>query len=250
MTARLKQIRHHPIKRLRAERLKRARLQAAAPLSGDPARRGLRHAGSAATGDWQPRRNFVVFVVVSCRPQLTRGTAQTRADARRLMVQHHDGTDLTVDPAQDGPAVVDRVWPLWPTQHWKPVELVHAPPCGMADNGLGQVSVMNLPSLRVLPDRIGQMPGARRFRGNLWVADRAPWEESDLNGKTVTISDSQPETPGRIDHYHATGANPDTGLRDVEPRRALMQVCDQNDFGVYATLCQGGRIAVGDAVTV
>ncbi len=243
MTATLAHIWRHPVKGIGAEALTDVTLAADQPLPGDRAW-ALRHEGSAATHDWQPRRNFLV---VAYGPKLAQIHAQSKPDAR-LTLTHPDRPDLTFDPSVEGQALIDWVTPLWPQQHSAPRELVPAPAQGMADNGLAQLSIMNMSSLRTLSQRMGHILDPRRFRGNLWVDGCAPWEEFDLIGRTIRIGAVELEITERIERCRATEANPETGQRDVDPCRALMQSYDHKDFGVYATVRSGGSIAIGDRV--
>ncbi|MEO0938905.1 MAG: MOSC domain-containing protein [Pseudomonadota bacterium] len=245
MTAHLAHIWRHPIKGIGAEALEQVTLGAGTPLPGDRAW-ALRHEGAAAHEDWQPRRNFLV---TAYGPALAAVTARTEADGR-LTLCHPARPDLSFAPETEGTALIDWVRPLWPAQHSAPAHFFAAPPQGMADNGMAQVSIMNLSSLRALSQRVGAKLDMRRFRGNLWLDGLAPWEEFDLIGRMIRIGDTRLEITDRIDRCRATEANPETGQRDVDPCRALLDGYGHKDFGVYATVITGGAVSVGAEVTL
>lgn len=245
MTATLAHIWRHPVKGIGAEALERITLAPGAPMPGDRAW-ALRHEGAAAHDGWQPRRNFLV---VASGPALAAVTARTEVDGR-LRLSHPDRPDLTFDPETEGERLIEWVRPLWPEQHSAPARFHAAPPQGMADNGMAQVSLMNLASLRTLSQRVGRALDPRRFRGNLWLDGLAPWEEFDLVGRMIRIGQTRLEVTERIERCRATEANPENGRRDVDPCRALSTGYGHRDFGVYATVITGGVVQTGAEVSL
>jgi len=239
----LAQIWRHPIKGIGKEALDRVTLSERAPLPGDRAW-AVRHAGAAKTGDWQPRRNFLV---VAHGPRLAQATAES-LPGDRLRVRHPDRPDIDIDPETDGAMFVDWAAPLWPDAHSAPERLVRAPAHGMADNGRAQVSILNLASLRALSDCAGAVLQIERFRGNLVLEGLAPWEEFDLVGETLAIGDTRLDVTDRIGRCRATEASPLTGRRDIDTLRVMDGQLGHRDFGVYATVVRGGGIAVGQGV--
>lgn len=241
----LAQIWRFPIKGVGSEPLECVGLHADAPLPGDRAWAVL-HEGAADHDEWQPRRNFTV---VAYGPKLAQVAARTEADGR-ITLRHPDRPELTLDPEVEGPALVDWLGPLWPEAHSRAHRLVKAPAKSMADNGLAQVSLHGLSSLKALSQRAGVELSPLRFRGNLWLDGLAPWEEFDLVGKRIRIGEVELEVTERIDRCRATEANPETGLRDVDTMGLLREAFDHKDFGVYASVRTSGSIAVGDPFEV
>ena len=246
MTARLVHIWRHPIKGIGCEALTSADLTAEAPLPKDRAWALLHEGAAEDTEAWQPRRNFMV---VANGPRLAQIAAEFLTDTH-LRLSHPDHPTLEFEPDTESDRLVDWVRPLWPEQHSAPRRLVRAPEKSMADNGMAQLSVLNLSSLRALSQKVGQPLDPRRFRGNLWLDGLAPWEEFDLIDKTIKIGDVTLRITDRIERCRATEANPETGRRDVDPPKALRQGWGHKDFGVYATVVTGGTIAVNDPVSL
>ncbi len=245
MTATLAQIFRYPIKGIGVEALEQTPLVSNAPVPGDRAW-AVAHEGAAATDAWQPRRNFVV---VAYGPQLAQITARS-LDNGLLELNHPTTAKLEFDPKVDGQSVLEWVRPFWPDQHSAPARFMAAPAQGMSDNGLPQVSLLNLASLRALSQKAGAPLEPGRFRGNLWVDGLAPWEEFDLIDKTVTIGNVKLHVTERIERCRATEANPTTGLRDIDVPKVLNQGWGHRDFGVYASVVTGGNISVGDPVVL
>jgi uncharacterized protein YcbX len=54
----------------------------------------------------------------------------------------------------------------------------------------------------------------------------------------------------RITRCKATTVNPETGQVDADTLAALREGQGHQDFGVYATVISGGRVTLGDTVTI
>ncbi|SFD70391.1 MOSC domain-containing protein [Roseivivax sediminis] len=244
MTQRLAEIWRHPIKGLGRERLESVAVTPEAPLPGDRAWALLHENAAADTDAWQPRRNFLV---VASGPRLAQIAATAHTDGT-ITVTHPDRPDLTFVPATEGARLIDWVRPLWPEARPAPHRLVPAPPQGMADNGAALVSILSRASLAALSDAIGQPLDIRRFRGNLVLDGGSPWEEFDLVGREITLGGLRLKVTERIERCRATEANPETGERDADTLRILQDRWGHRDFGVYATILDGGTLAPGAEV--
>ena len=245
MTPTLTHILRHPIKGIGSEYLEKIALTPNRPMPEDRAWAFL-HEGAEDTDAWQARRNFLV---VASGPKLASVTAETGEDGT-IVLSHPTQGKIEIDPHVDGPKLLDWVALLWPEDRPKPRRLVRAPEQGMADNGLAQVSLMNHASLRAFSQKAGVALDPRRFRGNLWLDGLAPWEEFDWIGRRVSIGPVTLDVTERIERCRATEANPETGLRDVNTLSVLTTGWGHRDFGVYATIVEGGEIAQGDPVIV
>nr|WP_302848555.1 MOSC domain-containing protein [Rhodobacter calidifons] len=95
---------------------------------------------------------------------------------------------------------------------------------------------------------MGTRLSPHRFRGNIWVAGWAPWAELDLIGTEIAIGTARLRIEEPIGRCRATGANPETGLQDADTMGALETGYGHTDFGVFARVIAGGRIAVNDEV--
>lgn len=243
----LAQIWRHPIKGIGAEPLDTASLTPDRPVPGDRAW-ALAHTAAEQGPDaaWLACRNFLRG---ASAPGLMAITATTEADGR-IRLCHPDRPDLIVAPGRDAARLIAWIAPLWPEGRPAPARVVAAPDTGMTDVPFPSVSVLSLASLRVLSGRAGRALDPRRFRGNLWLDDLAPWEEFDWIGKSLRIGSAEMVIRERITRCRATEANPETGLRDTATLALLDEGWGHQDFGVYAQVTKPGTIAPGASVEV
>jgi len=243
---RLTQIWRHPIKGIGAERLDHVGLKVDRPLPMDRAWAVLEEGGEAGEG-WRPCRNFIRGAK---GPSLMAITARVEGDTIHLA--HPDRPDIAIEPGTEGAAGALLAWlrPIYPEDRRPAAALVRAPDMGMSDAPFASVSILNEASLRALSQKIGQPLDPRRFRGNLWLDGLAPWEEFDLVGKRLRIGDAEFDIVEPIGRCRATESNPETGRRDAATLAALEDGWGHTEFGVYAMVRKGGRVATGDAAAL
>ena len=196
-------------------------------------------------GDWAPCANFnrgaKAFRLMAIR-------ATTDETEGRVTLTHPDAEPLTVapdDPA-DAARLVAWVTPLSNPDRARPAYVVRAGR-GMTDSDFPSISILNRASLAALGDRLGLPLAQERFRGNLWLDGLAPFEELDLVGQDIRIGEATLRVRERITRCKATTVDPATGVSDADTLGALRAGWGHEDFGVYAEVTGGGRVAVGDA---
>ena len=155
---------------------------------------------------------------------------------------------ITVDPdaPEDAARLVAWVTPLSAEGRARPAFVVRAD-VGMTDSDYPSISILNRASLAALGDRLGRPLAMERFRGNLWLDGLAPFEEFDLVG--ARAHGRRRDAAGARAHHPLQGddrRSRDRGRRRRHPRRRWRRAWGHQDFGVYAEVTQGGRIAVGD----
>jgi uncharacterized protein YcbX len=117
------------------------------------------------------------------------------------------------------------------------------------DSRRGYVSLINLASVRELENVVGAPVDPLRFRGNVHIEGLAPWAEFDLVGQVLTTSAGvRLKVTKRIERCAATNVDPDTGIRDLQIPKSLMQAYGHFDCGIYAEVMEGGAIAIGDSL--
>ncbi|MEM6548836.1 MAG: MOSC domain-containing protein [Pseudomonadota bacterium] len=244
----LAEIWRHPVKSLGAEQMQQVVLEAGKPMPWD---RVWAIAHGASTYDpaapaWQPRKNFIAQAHV---PEVVRIAAQYDEAASALRLTHPRRPDLTVSPGTEagGAALTDWAAPLAEGQRPGPYVIAHVPGHALADMPDPWVSVLSLASLRALSQHAGQHLDPRRFRGNLWLDGGAAWEEEDWPGEILSIGPVRLRVIERIERCRATEANPAKGTRDIETLQVLRATRGSPEFGIYAEVIEGGKIAVGDS---
>lgn len=242
MTGRVAALWRHPIKGIGREALEAVELAEGAPVPLDRAW-ALLQEGAEDTDAWQPRRNFLQG---ASGPSLM--AVHSSWDGQRLTLTHPDRPELTFDPDREGGALRDWIAPIWPAERPAPARLVRGPRSGMADNAEPLVSILGTGSLDALSEAAGAALDARRFRGNVLVEGLEPWEEWSWVGRRVVLGEVELEVTERIGRCRAVEADPETGRREHDPVALLRRGWGHTDFGVYAKVVGGGRIALGDPV--
>jgi uncharacterized protein YcbX len=117
------------------------------------------------------------------------------------------------------------------------------------DHPLGQVSIINLASVRDLSQKMGVELDPLRFRGNLYVEGWPAWAENEWTGRELMVGWARAKVFKPIVRCAATEVDPTTAVRDLEVVKALFDNYGHMHCGIYIQMTSAGRIALGDAVT-
>ncbi|MGI1663986.1 MOSC domain-containing protein [Palleronia sp. KMU-117] len=247
MTVRLAQIWRHPLKALGREGLSEARLEPAKWLPFDRLW-AVEHAAAKPGDGWRPKANFLRGVSA---PALMAVTARLDEVARRLSLDHPEAgrVEIAPDDPRDWPMFLDWLTRIWPADLPAPTAVAAARDAHLTDVPEPWISINGLSSHRAVEGRVGHPLSIHRWRGNLWIDGLAPWEEFEWPGREIRIGAAVLRVEERITRCKATMANPDTGRRDVDTLAALRS-WDHQDFGVYASVVEGGKVRPGDKVEV
>jgi uncharacterized protein YcbX len=138
----------------------------------------------------------------------------------------------------------------------QPLRLVGA--ASAVDRGRhGAISVISQASLRHLADvaeRDAVKP--RRFRMLIEVDGIAAHEEDGWVGRQVRVGSALVRGCGHVGRCVITTRDPDTAEADLDTLKLLatyrhkIGTTEPLAFGIYGEVLEGGRVAVGDAVTV
>lgn len=109
--------------------------------------------------------------------------------------------------------------------------------------------VVNLASVRDLSERAGVEIDPLRFRANLYIDTDEPWAEFEWMGRDVAIGHEVRVRPSkRAARCAATEINRVSTVRDLPIPRLLKRFYGHTDFGVYASISQGGLLQPGMTV--
>jgi len=203
----------------------------------------------AEAPDWVSCRNFMIG---ASTPNLA-GIWARLDDAHGMMHLRHEAIgELSFDPnnTEDIARFLAWVGPLCPKNTQRPNGLVQAPNRGMTDTDYPSISIMTYASHRAVADKMGQPLELERWRGNIWLDGTQAWEELDWVGKDIQIGDAILNVIEPIERCKHTMANPRTGDRDADTLAALRDGWNHQDFGIYAKVIKGGKIAVNDTAKV
>lgn len=250
MTARLAHIRRHPVKSVGGEGLDQVQLSAARRLPGDRewailTDAGERHARASETAGqpdrWLPKSCFLRGVASPSLQAVTGGWRDGR-----LALRHPAQPDLNVDPTAQPDQLIEWLRPLWPRDA-QPTRLIRGAAI-WTDQKWPWISILSLDSLADLEAHVGQPLGIARWRGNLWVEGWPAFAEREMIGRIIRIGDVELRVTDQIGRCEATSACTRTGRRDIDMLSTLDDNYGHTDFGIFAEVVTGGRIAVGDEV--
>jgi uncharacterized protein YcbX len=245
--ARISHLWRHPIKGHGVEPVEAVTLAAGATMPWDRVWAIAHEAAKVAPGshDWVPCANFSRGAK---SPELMAIRARVDEAAGRVTLSHPRQAPITVDPdrAEDAARLVAWVTPLADPGRARPAFVVRAK-VGMTDSAFPSISVLNRASLAALGQRLGLPLAMERFRGNLWLDGLAPFGEFELVGREIRVGEAVLRVRERITRCVATTVDPETGVSDADTLGGLRAGWGHQDFGVYAEVVAGGRVAVGDA---
>lgn len=126
----------------------------------------------------------------------------------------------------------------------------HVPGHVFGDQRRPSVSLISLSSLHAFERDLGAARDKMRFRANIYFSGSPEWAEFDWLERLVEIGGATLRVVKRTKRCNATQVNPATAERDADPVRELMNTYGHPDLGVHAEVVEGGRIAVGDPITL
>jgi hypothetical protein len=130
-----------------------------------------------------------------------------------------------------------------------PPKVLHGERHSFSDVAKKVVSIINLASIAAIENVVGAAVDPLRFRANMYVFGWPAWREFNLVGTTLRAgSGARLKVIKRIERCAATNVDPDSGVRDLDIPRTLLENFDHTDCGVYAEVVTAGHVAVGDAI--
>ena len=131
-----------------------------------------------------------------------------------------------------------------------PLRLVEAPGrWRFTDHPLGQVSIINLASVRDLGQRMGVELDPLRFRANLYVDGWPAWAELGWAGQALMLGWARAQVFKPIVRCAAIHVDPTTAERDLDLTKALFDNYGHLHCGIYVRVTAAGAVGLGDAVT-
>lgn len=242
----------HPIKGFTPEPLSRAQLTAGEPFPGDR----LYAVETQPTGFDIEAPAYIPktkFAVLAAHPALARIRTRCDDDGRKVRAEAPDGSaiDAELDDAAGREAFAS--W-LHGQMGGDPELQLRVLASGAShrflDHPLGQVSVVNLASVRDLGDRLGVELDPLRFRANVYVEGWPAWAENDLVGSEFMLGWARARVFQPIVRCAATHANPSNGEADLDLCRALFEAYGHMFCGVYVHVTSPGMVSPGDACTL
>lgn len=193
------------------------------------------------------------FLMLAAHPDLARVSGRFSALDHSYTARMDDGAPISLqldDPATHAP-FLDALAELLEGQAREPLAVLHTPHQAMTDIPEPHISLINAASVRDLSARTGLTLDPLRFRGNLLIDGLEPWAEFDWINREIAIGDAVIlRAQARIGRCAATSVNLATAKRDTDLPKALFEHYGHTQCGLYLSVEKGGRIALGDPVTV
>ena len=191
------------------------------------------------------------------------------ADASWLSLRFPDGTEVSGDIALGPPVetsfygrpvrgrLVDGAWSDALSEHvGLPLQLVRSDEPGTAIDRTQVVSLISGGSLSALGRRGGVVTvDGRRFRMTIELEGGSEHEEDTWIGRDVQVGAARLRVVGPVGRCVITTRNPETGITDLDTLGILAgyrTLREGKSFacGVCGDVLQGGRVVVGDPLTV
>ncbi len=250
MTGQIASLWRHPVKGFTPERLSGVRLEAGAFFPCDrlyAVEDGPSGFDPAAPG-WITKQNFTVLAKI---PEVARirtaydevsGEFAATADGQEAFAGA-----LTSETGRE--AFAGWLSGFLGEAASGPLKVVQATGHRFTDHPLGQVSIVNLASVRDLEARIGQPVDPLRFRANIYVDGWPAWIETAPGGGAVRLGEVAATVFSPIVRCIATHVDPHTGERDIDLVRALHDHYGHLHCGIYVTVAESGAVREGDVAT-
>jgi uncharacterized protein YcbX len=243
-------LRRHPVKGFSAEPLPFADLT---PGEGFPCDRiyAVENGPSGfdpAAPAFVPKQKFTVLAAL---PQVARLSTVYADETHTLRVAEAGATvfEGRLDADADCARLTDWLTGFLGEDARGELKVVHAPGHRFTDHPLGQVSIINLASVRDLESRLGREIDPLRFRGNIYVEGWPAWAENDWIGRELMVGFARVKVFKPIVRCVATHVNLETGKRDIDMVKGLFDAYGHTLCGVYVHVADAGRVTLGDACT-
>ena len=236
----------HPIKSHGREQLEKVILTAGHAMPYDRLWAVVHDQSDADGSVWVPCLNFSR---VTKAPELAAMTCRLDEQSGTITLSHPTRDDLTVNPDTEGEALVAWAGGLVPQGRASSARVIRGATGAFTDSDFQSVTLANFASHRAVEQKLDRELSIHRWRANIWFDGGAPWEEFDWIGREVALGEAVLRVVERTDRCLATHSNPDTGRRDLDILGTLDH-WGHRDFSVRAEVIRGGRVALGDEVTL
>lgn len=241
----------YPVKGLSAEALQRVDLKPGEPLPWDRA-----FAIENGPGRFDPLKPTHVpkisFLTLMRHADLATVESRFEPDTQTLSISRDGGEVARGDLGTTaGRAIIAQFFAEYMKETVKgPPRVVKAQGHVLSDATETCVHIVNLGSIADFERVVAQPIDPKRFRPNLVVTGAPAWSEFQWVGKRLTIGEAAFEVIERTERCAATNVDPSTGRRDLDIPAMLLRAYRHSDFGVYARVIRGGRVATGDRVSL
>ena len=251
MTGHVAAIYRHPVKGFTPERIAHADLTAGGPFPCDRlfAVENGPSGFDPAAPTWISKQKFTVLAAI---PQVAKARTAYDEASGVLSATAEGLPPFSGDLADPQVRAAFEAWLaqlIGEEDVRGPLKVVDAPGHRFMDHPKGDVSIINMASLRDLEARIGRPVDPLRFRANLYVEGWPAWVENEWEGRDLMVGFAKASVFKPIVRCVATHVDPTTAERDMEVVKALFDNYGHMNLGIYVHVTESGRVTVGDAAT-
>lgn len=246
---RVQAIYRYPVKGLSPERMARVALAKGETLPADRLY-AIENGPSGfdpAAPQYFPKQRFLMLM----RNERLAALDTSFNDANHTLTVRLNGAEAARGDLRtaEGRAAIEAFFAQYSADELRgPPRVLHGEGHSFSDVAAKVVSIINLASVAAVENAVGAPVDPLRFRGNIHVEGWPAWAEFDLLDKTIAIGDAKLKVVKRIVRCAATNVEPQTGIRDLEIPKTLMQAFGHMDCGIYAQVIEGSIVAPGDAI--
>jgi hypothetical protein len=249
--AALAAIYRYPVKGLTPERLAFAELTAGETLPFD--RAYAIENGPGRFDPLQPRHLPKINFLMLMRDERLATLRTSFEDATRTLTVHRDGKQVARGALDTplGRTMIEQFVAAYMKESLRGApKIVAASGHSFSDVSAKCVHIINLATVRDLERVVGRPIDPLRFRANLHIDGVPAWTEFGWLDKTLSIGPVRLDVFARTQRCEATNVDPTTGQRDMALPAVLSRTWGHSDFGIYAKVAMGGRIADGEPVVI
>lgn len=240
----------YPVKGLTPERLAEAELSPGQTVPFDRAWAIENGPGrfDPAAPKHLPKINFLMLM----RNERLAALATHFDTASETLIIRQDGQEVARGQltSEDGRATIEHFLAGYMKADLRGApKVVSAPGHSFSDVRQKCVHIVNLASVRELERVAGRTIDPLRFRPNVVIDGAEPWAEFSWVDRDIGIGPARLNVFTRTERCAATEVEPATGARNLSLPALLLRTFGHSDFGVYATVGDGGTVRPGDAVT-
>ena len=249
----IKSIYRFPVKSLPGEAMKQAELVEGVGIPGDRAFAFAKAENPVAAentirgAEWRAKS---AFHVLATEPKLALIMCRFDGGIGALNLTFPDGSSshTTISDGDASNAIGLAVGDFLGLSKRETPVLVHARKAGFFDTLDGEISILNLASLRELEKAAGTKIDPLRFRPNIIMDGIPAWQELNWAEKTGQLGSAEIYFTKPTGRCLATHANPETGERDLKTMHLLKDNFGHTQMGVYAHIRRDGEISRDDTL--
>lgn len=251
MTIRIASLQRYPVKGLSPESLNSAELDKGGYFPGDRLF-AIENGPAGFDPDNPAHQPKIKFLMLMRNESLARLKTRYYDKITTLFIEEGGRAVARGDlSTREGRLAIEAFFRRYMPKELRGPPKVLAAPDGFrfTDSRRGYISLINLASVRELENVVGAPVDPLRFRGNIHLEGLAPWAEFDLVGQVLTTpSGVRLKVTKRIERCAATNVDPDSGIRDLQIPKSLMEAYGHFDCGIYAEVVDSGTVAIGDSL--